>query len=329
MITRRNALRATIAVASLPIAGRAWAQRPDPAYPTRPIRVVVPFTPGGGTDLLMRLIGQSLATRLGRNLVIDNVGGAGGTIGAMQVVHASSDGYSLLCGTPGSIAINPVVQAGIGYDPRTDLSPIAQLTDSPVVLVCNNGFDLKSVGDLVERAKAAPGKIAFGSAGPGSLSHLSGAMFCAITGAQLVHVPYRGTGQSLVDLRAGRIQVLFENMPAVMSAIGSGLIKAIAVGTAQPSDLLPQLPTIAATGAPGYVSSSYTGILAPAKTPDAVLERVSIACAETLQDAELSKRLHALGATPTPSSPAEFGAFIAQRIADVTKVAHATGLGFN
>jgi tripartite-type tricarboxylate transporter receptor subunit TctC len=328
MITRRSALGMTIA-ASMPVARRAFAQRADPGYPTRAIRIIVPFTPGGGTDLLMRLIGQVLSARIGRSLVIDNVGGAGGTIGAMQVVNASADGYTLLCGTPGSIAINPVVQPGIGYSPTTDLAPVAQLTDSPVVLVCNNDFDLKSVGDLIDRAKAAPGKIAFGSAGPGSLSHLSGEMFCAITGAQLVHVPYRGTGQSLVDLRAGRIQVLFENMPAVMSAIGSRQVKAIAVGTAQPSDLLPQLPTIAASGAPGYVSSSYMGMLAPAKTPPAILERVSAACAEALRDAQLDKRLRALGATPTPTPPAEFGAFIGQRIADVTKVAHATGMSFN
>ncbi len=185
MITRRTAL-STMVIAGLLPTGGAHAQT---NYPTRPIRVIVPFTPGGGTDLMMRLIGQVLSARLGRSLVIDNVGGAGGTIGAMQVVNASPDGYTLLCGTPGSIAINPVTQPGIGYNPLRDLAAVTQVTDSPVVLVSNNDFALKSVGDLIERAKASPGKIAFGSAGPGSLSHLSGEMFCAITGAKLVHVP--------------------------------------------------------------------------------------------------------------------------------------------
>jgi tripartite-type tricarboxylate transporter receptor subunit TctC len=317
-----------IAAALLPTR-RAFAQKQDTNYPPRPIRVIVPFTPGGGTDLLMRLVGQVLSIRIGRQVVIDNVGGAGGTIGAMQVVNASPDGYTLLCGTPGSIAINPATEPGIGYNPLHDLAPVAQLTDSPVVLVSNNEFDLKSVGDLIERAKAAPGKINFGSAGPGSLSDLSGEMFCSITGAKLVHVPYRGTGQSLVDLRAGRIQVLFENMPAVMSAISGGLVKPIAVGTSQRSDLLPKLPTIAASGAPGYESSSYMGLLAPAKTPPAILKRVSNACADALNDPDLGKRLRALGVTPTPTSPDIFGTFIRQRIADMTQLVHSTGISFN
>lgn len=328
MITRRAGLSAMMATAALPMR-TAFAQGKDAPYPTRPIRVVVPFTPGGGTDLLMRLIGQVLSARIGRSLVIENVGGAGGTIGAMQVVNAAPDGYTLLCGTPGSIAINPVMQSGIAYQPLRDLAPVAQVTDSPVVLVSNNAFALKSVGDLIERAKAAPGTINYGSAGPGSLSHLSGAMFCAITGAKLVHVPYRGTGQSLVDLRAGRVQVLFENMPAVMASISGGLVKAVAVGTAQPSDLLPQLQTIADTGAPGYVSSSYMGLLAPAKTPPFILDRVSAACAEALHDGELSRRLRALGVTPTPTSPEAFGTFIGKRLADMTQLAQSTGLKFD
>lgn len=327
MITRRLGLAALLATAVRP-AGRALAQDLASGYPSRPIRVIVPFTAGGGTDLLIRLVAQGLSGRLGRDLVIDNIGGAGGTIGAMQVVNAAANGYTLLCGTPGSLAINPIVQPEAGYQPLRDLAAVAQVTDSPVVLVCNTQFNLKSVGDLIERARAAPNTISFGSAGPGSLSHLSGLMFCSITGAKLVHVPYRGTGQSLLDLRAGRIQVLFENMPAVMTAIGGGQIKAIAVGTAQRSELLPQLPTIAASGAPGYVSSSYMGLLAPAGTAPAILERLSASCADALRNPALSQRLHALGVTPTPTTPAAFTAFIAQRLADMTRLVKQTGLNF-
>ncbi len=327
MITRRAGLGALLATAMLPT-GRALAQDAASGYPSRPIRIIVPFTAGGGTDLLMRLVAQVLAARLGGSLVIDNMGGAGGTIGAMQVVGAAPNGYTLLCGTPGSLAINPVVQPEAGYQPLRDLAPVAQLTDSPVVLVCNTRFDLRSVGDLIARAKAAPDTISYGSAGPGSLSHLSGLMFCAITGAKLVHVPYRGTGQSLLDLRAGRIQVLFENMPAVMTAISGGEVKAIAVGTTQRSELLPQLPTIAASGAPGYVSSSYMGLMAPAKTASAILNTLGTSCADALRDPALAQRLHALGVTPTPSTPAAFTTFIAQRLADMSALVKQTGLNF-
>jgi tripartite-type tricarboxylate transporter receptor subunit TctC len=328
MIPRRAALGGIVTTAAF-AAGRARAQPAEANYPARPIRVVVPFTPGGGTDLLMRLIGQTIAARIGRALVIENVGGAGGTIGAMQVVNAAPDGYTLLCGTPGSIAVNPATQPDIGYNPTHDMAAVAQLTDSPVVLVSNKAFDLKSVQDLIDRDRAAPGTINFGSAGLGSLSHLSGEMFCAITGAKLVHVPYRGTGQSLVDLRAGRIQVLFENMPAVMSSISGAQVKAVAVGTPKRFELLPQLPTIAESGAPGYNSSSYMGLLAPAKTPPVLLNKLSAMCANALQDAELVKRLHALGVTATPTSSAEFSAFTSQRMADVTELARTRGIKFN
>ena len=212
MPTRRTVLSAlTATIASPAVAQDVW--------PSRPIRVIVPFTPGGGTDIMMRLVAQGLSNRLSQQVVVDNVAGAGGTIGAMQVVNAQPDGHTLLCGTPGSIAVNPVMQAGIRYHPLRDLAPVAQLTDSPIVLVTNKDFPVDSVAALIAMAKAQPGVINFGSAGPGSVAHLSGEMFCALAGVQITHVPYRGTSQSLLDLRAGRIQLLFENLPPVMEAI--------------------------------------------------------------------------------------------------------------
>lgn len=322
MPTRRTALVALAAT----IAAPALAQD---AWPSRPIRVIVPFTPGGGTDIMMRLVAQGLSNRLSQQVVVDNVAGAGGTIGAMQVVNAQPDGYTLLCGTPGSIAVNPVMQAGIRYHPLRDLAPVAQLTDSPIVLVTNKDFPVDSVAALIAMAKAQPGVINFGSAGPGSVAHLSGEMFCALAGVQITHVPYRGTSQSLLDLRAGRIQLLFENLPPVMEAISLGHVKALAVGTPQRSDLLPQLPTIAEAGVPGYVSSSYMGLLAPARTPPDIVRRLSEACAAVVGDADLAARLRGLGATPTPTTPDAFRGFIGERIADVTKIVEATGLSFN
>ena len=322
MPTRRTVLSAlTATIASPALAQDVW--------PSRPIRVIVPFTPGGGTDIMMRLVAQGLSNRLSQQVVVDNVAGAGGTIGAMQAVNAQPDGYTLLCGTPGSIAVNPVMQAGIRYHPLRDLAPVAQLTDSPIVLVTNKDFPVDSVAALIAMAKAQPGVINFGSAGPGSVAHLSGEMFCALAGVQITHVPYRGTSQSLLDLRAGRIQLLFENLPPVMEAISLGHVKALAVGTPQRSDLLPQLPTIAEAGVPGYVSSSYMGLLAPARTPPDIVRRLSEACATVVGDADLAARLRGLGATPTPTTPDAFRGFIGERIADVTKLVEATGLSFN
>jgi tripartite-type tricarboxylate transporter receptor subunit TctC len=322
MPTRRTVLSAlTATIASPALAQDVW--------PSRPIRVIVPFTPGGGTDIMMRLVAQGLSNRLSQQVVVDNVAGAGGTIGAMQVVNAQPDGHTLLCGTPGSIAVNPVMQAGIRYHPLRDLAPVAQLTDSPIVLVTNKDFPVDSVAALIAMAKAQPGVINFGSAGPGSVAHLSGEMFCALASVQITHVPYRGTSQSLLDLRAGRIQLLFENLPPVMEAISLGHVKALAVGTPQRSDLLPQLPTIAEAGVPGYVSSSYMGLLAPARTPPDIVRRLSEACAAVVGDADLAGRLRGLGATPTPTTPDAFRGFIGERIADVTKLVEATGLSFN
>lgn len=322
MLTRRTTLAALLGAAALPAAAQD-------AWPSRPIRVIVPFTPGGGTDVMMRLVAQGLSNRLGQQVVVDNVAGAGGTIGAMQVVNAPPDGYTLLCGTPGSIAVNPVMQAGIRYHPLRDLAPVAQLTDSPIVLITNKDFAANSVAELIAMVKAQPGVINYGSAGPGSVAHLSGEMFCALAGVQITHVPYRGTSQSLLDLRAGRIQLLFENLPPVMEPISLGHVKALAVGTPRRSELLPQLPTIAEAGVPGYVSSSYMGLLAPARTPPEIVQRLAEACEAVVRDTDLSSRLRGLGAAPTPTTLDAFRAFIGDRIADVTRLVQATGLSFN
>ena len=325
MLRRRHALAATLGLAALP----AQAQEAASAWPSRPVRIIVPFAPGGGTDVMMRLVAQALSGRFGQQVVVDNVAGAGGTIGAMQVVNAQPDGYTLLCGTPGSVAVNPIMQPGIRYHPLRDLAPVAQLTDSPIVLVTNRDFAPNSVAELIAMAKAQPGVINYGSAGPGSVAHLSGEMFCALAGVQMTHVPYRGTSQSLIDLRAGRVQLLFENLPPVRESIAQGQVKALAVGTPQRSDLLPQLPTMAEAGVPRYVSTSYTGLLAPARTPPEIVQKLSEACAAALRDEELAGKLRGLGATPTATTPDAFRAFVTDRLADITRLVEVSGLRFN
>ena len=229
------------------LAGAAQAQD---SYPSRPIRLIVPFAAGGGTDTLSRIFGQVLSEQLKGTVVVENVGGAGGSIGTTQVAKAAADGYTLVTATP-SIAINPHIQKNVPYNVLRDFAPVVQITTSPAVLVVNKDFPVKSVADLIALARAKPGGISYGSAGIGSFSFLATELFKAMAGVDLTHIPYRGTGPALIDLIGGRIQVEFENAPAVLGQIRSGELKAIAVGTAKRSAILPELPTIAET-VPGY-----------------------------------------------------------------------------
>ncbi len=219
-------------------------------YPSRPIRLIVPFAAGGGTDTISRIFGHVLQEQLKGTVVVENVGGAGGSIGTGQAAKAAPDGYTLVSATP-SIAINPHIQKNVPYNVLRDFAPVVQITTSPVVLVVNKDFPVKSVGDLIALARAKPGAISYGSAGIGSFSFLATELFKALAGVDLTHIPYRGTGPALIDLIAGRIQVQFENAPAVLGQIKAGELKAIALGTAKPSAMLPGLPTIAET-VPGY-----------------------------------------------------------------------------
>ena len=219
-------------------------------YPSRPIRLIVPFAAGGGTDTLSRIFGQVLSEQLKGTVVVENVGGAGGSIGTGQAAKAAADGYTILSATP-SITINPHIQKNVPYSVLRDFAPVVQITTSPAVLIVNKDFPVKSVRDLIALARAKPGTISYGSAGIGSFNFLAAELFKALAGVDITHIPYRGTGPALIDLIAGRIQVQFENAPAVLGQIRNGELKAIAVGTAKSSAVLPGLPAIADT-VPGY-----------------------------------------------------------------------------
>jgi len=315
--TRRNLLALAAGLAALPAASRAQAQ---PAWPTRTVRLIVPFAAGGGTDVMARIIGQRLHQTFDQPFVVENIGGAGGTIGTTQVAAAAPDGYTILCGTPGTIEINPLMQPGIRYDPQKDLAPITQATDSAIVLIANRNFPPSTVQELITLARKTPGAINFGSAGPGSIEDLSGELFKFLAHVEMTHIPYRGTSQSLADLLAGRLQILFENLPAVLGHIQNGEVKAIAIGTAQRSSFLPDLPTIAEAGVPGYQSSSFLGFLAPAKTPQPIIDRLYHAIVDALHDPETATRLRALGVELIGNTPQQFAAYIAGRIALTAKV---------
>ena len=242
-MVRTFAVAALAAILSL---GAAQAQD----YPSRPIRFIVPFAAGGGTDTLSRIFGQVLSEQLKGTVVVENVGGAGGSIGTGQGAKAAADGYTILSATP-SITINPHIQKNVPYNVLRDFAPVVQITTSPAVLIVNKDMPVKSVADLIALARAKPGTISYGSAGIGSFNFLAAELFKAMAGVDITHIPYRGTGPALIDLIAGRIQVQFENAPAVLGQIRSGELKAIAVGTRKSSAVLPGLPAIA-DSVPGY-----------------------------------------------------------------------------
>ncbi len=318
---RRLVIAALAAIMSLSVSiGAARAQD----YPSRPIRLIVPFAAGGGTDTLSRIFGQVLAEELKATVVVENVGGAGGSIGTGQGAKAAADGYTLVTATP-SIAINPHIQKNVPYNVLRDFAPVVQITTSPVVLVVSKDFPVASVGDLIALARAKPGAISYGSAGIGSFTFLAAELFKALAGVDLTHIPYRGTGPALIDLIAGRIQVQFENAPAVLGQIRNGELKAIALGTAQSSAILPGVPTIAAT-VPGYEASSWLGLLAPAATPRPIVERLNAAINKALADDAIRKRLAALGVERVGGTPEDFGAYLRAKVEETDKVAKAAGL---
>ena len=304
----------------LGIAGAAAAQQ----YPSRPIRFICPFAPGGGTDILARLLAQRLYEPLGQPVIVDNRPGAGGVIGAEIAARSPADGYTIVLGSPGPLTINPSLQK-MPYDTLRDFTPITLAQISPFVLLVHPSVPANSVKDLIALAKAKPGTLNYGSAGTGSVSHFSSEQFKALAGIQLTHVPYKGSSQTAVDILSGRLQLLFENLPVVLPHIRSGKLKALAVGTRNRSTLVPELPTMIEAGVPGYESSTAFGVLAPAKTPRAIVNRVSAEIAKALQGGDVKESLAARGFEPIGSTPEEYTNQLRdelKRVARVVKLAN-------
>ena len=293
-------------------------------YPTHPIRLIVPFAPGGSTNSQARVLADFLGRALSQQVVVVNVGGAGGTIGLNQGAKATPDGYTLVTATP-SMTINPYIQKNIPYDPIKDFEPIALVATSPIVLVVPKDSKIKTVRDLIAMAKAKPGQIRYGSAGIGSATHLSSALFATMAGVNLVHVPYRGAGPALLDLIAGRLDLQFENAPSVLGHVRSGTLRGVAVGSTKRSHLFPDLPTIGDT-VPGYEATSWFGVLAPAKTPRAVIDKVNAAINKALADATVKKQMDALGVELIGGTPDRFAAFLKARMAELKTVSKAANL---
>ena len=313
--------RAALALIAMLGLGAAAAQE----YPNRPITLVVPFPPGGSTTIVARIVADKLSEALGQQIVVDNRGGAGGTIATRAVSKATPDGYTILLGYTGTLAIGPTLYPTAGYDPRKDFDAIGLIGHAPNSLVVHPSFNVQSVKDLVAHAKANPGKVNYGSAGVGTVSHVSGVYFASAAGIELTHVPYKGTGPALTDLLGGHIPMAFAPIPATHANIAEGKLRGLAVTSAKRSSLLPDVPTIAEAGIPGFEASLYYGLVAPAGTPRPIIDKLNKALRTALASDEVRKRLATDGAEPTPSSPEEYAAQIDREETKWSKVVKDSG----
>lgn len=313
----------TTLAASVLAATAAGAAAAD--YPSKPIRLVVPFAPGGTTDFLARTIGQKLGTNLGVSVVVENRPGAGGNIGSDNVAKSEPDGYSLLLGTVGTHSINPSLYRKMPYDHVKDFAPITRVAVVPNLLVAHPGVPAKSVKELIALAKSKPGNLSFASSGNGSSVHLSGELFKSMAGVDLLHVPYKGSGPAITDLVGGQVNLMFDNMPSVMPHVKAGRLQPIAVTTAKRSPALPNVPTIAEAGVPGYESTAWFGLWAPAGTPPAVLSKLHAEVAKVLKSPDVVERLSSQGAEPVIDTPEQFAAYIKAETAKWAKVVKESG----
>jgi tripartite-type tricarboxylate transporter receptor subunit TctC len=295
-------------------------------YPSRPVRVIVPFPPGGTTDIVARLVAERLGATLGQPAVIENRAGAGGAIGASEIAKAAPDGYTLGLATVSTHGVNPAINAKLPYDALRDFTPISNLASVPNVVSAHPALNINDVRTLVEKAKAAPGKISYASAGNGSLSHMLGELFKSSTGIDLLHVPYKGVGPALNDTLGGQVNLLFDNLPSSLPHIQSGRLRALAVASPARLDSLPNVPTFAEAGVPELNDPSWFGLVGPAKLPPAVVSRVHDAVSKTLAAADLRERMRSAGAVPAGNTPEQFAGQIRAEVERHRKVAAERGI---
>lgn len=299
------------------------------SYPFKPIRMMVPFPVGGGSDTIGRVVGQRLAERLGQPIVVENRPGAGGSIGADVVAKAAPDGYTILLGSTSELVQYPNVNPKIPYDPLRDFAPISLVGTVPLVLVVHPSLPARSVKELVALTRARPGEINFGSAGNGSTTHLAVELFVLISGARMTHVPYKGSPQAVTDLVAGNVQLGIPTMPAALSFIKAGRARALAVSSGKRTPVLPDVPTMQEAGIKGYETDLWTGILAPAGVPQAVLARLHTEIVHVAALAEVVEALGRQGATPHTNTPQEFSAYMKAEFSNWARVVKAAQVRSN
>jgi len=290
------------------------------AFPTKPIRIIVAYTPAGTTDILARAIGQKMSETWNQPVIIDNRAGAAGNIGTEVAARATPDGHTLLMGTAGTHGINVSLYRKLSWHPVNDFAPVSLSAMVPNIMVVNNALPVKNVREFVAHVKANPGKLSYGSPGNGSTAHLSMELFKSMTGSTIVHIPYKGSAGVLTDVMGGQIAVTIDNMPPYIPQVKAGKIRALAVSTGKRSSAMPDLPTIAEAGVPGYEAGAWFGLLAPAGTPKPIVAQLSAESARILKLPDISKRISELGAEPVGSTPEQFAELIKTEIAKWAKV---------
>lgn len=294
-------------------------------YPTKPVKMVVPFPPGGTSDFVGRVISEALAKNLGQPVIVENRAGAAGTIGTVGVSQAAADGYTLLL-TSSDITITPSVQASAPFDPVRDFAPVGLVLRYAHYLVANETLPVKTVGDLIALAKSKPGAINFASGGIGGSNHMAAERFLSHAGIKMTHVPYNGNGPAITDLVANRVQLLWTSLPPVRAFVTSGKLKIVGITSKERSASTPEVPTFSESGMPGYELSNWYGVLAPAKTPPAIVERLNEALKQTMASPEVLTKLATLGAEPAVNTPAEFGQVLKDELASWREVAKQAGI---
>jgi tripartite-type tricarboxylate transporter receptor subunit TctC len=319
--TRRTAL-ALAATALLAPCGTAWAQA---GYPTRPITMVVPFPPGGPTDLVARVVAQKMSEQMGQPIVVDNRGGANGNIGAVAVAKAQADGYTLLYNTS-SITLSPALYKSLSYDVLRDLAPVALTAVVPLALVVHPGVPANNVAEFVAYAKANAGKLSYGSAGNGNVTHLAAYQFVRAMGIDAAHIPYKGSAPADVDLAAGNIQFMTDTINSVMSFVKDKRMKLLAVTTAKRMSLFPEVPTLGETVMPGFEAGAWQGLMVPAGTPAAVVQRLNDEVNKALQSPDVRAKLAVQGAEPLGSTAEQYGAYVRKELGRWSGVVKSTGI---
>ena len=296
------------------------------SYPSKPIRLVVPYTPGGPLDIMARAIGQKLTEAWSQPVVADNRAGAGGNIGADLVAKSPADGYTLLLGAVATHAINPTLYGKVPYDPVKDFAPVALVAQVPNILVVNPSVPARSVRELIELARARPGYLNFGSGSTGSTGHLAGELFNAMAGVKMVHIPYKGGAPAMADLLAGQVQLMFDNLANALPNVKAGRLRALAVTTLARSPAMPELSTIAESGLPGFDLTTWFGVMAPAGTPPEIVAKLNAKIVRALNAKDMRERLEKMGAEPPANNtPERFAAFIRTEAAKYAKVVKDSG----
>jgi len=321
----RLAMGTLALMVALALAGAGAPQANAQTWPDKPVHVIVAFTPGSATDVIARSMSNELSARLGQPVIVENRPGAGGTIAAAQVAKAAPDGYTLLVNSSGH-TVNPWIYAKLPYDTAKDLMGVSLLARQPNVLVISPDKGWKRVNDLVEQAKAQPGKMSFASAGVGSATHMNGEKFKAAAGIDVLHVPYKGTPEALNDVMGGRVEYFFSPVVSALSLVRDNRVKALAVGSPQRSSVLPDVPTTEEAGYKGSAYNYWAGLLAPAGTPPAVIERLNKELIAVLALPEVRERLAKIGADPSPTSPSEFDALVVRELAENGELIKAAGI---